>query len=297
MGQPGDFSKGLYQEKSRLISKKAPNSNLCKTTCIDRGDIFCVNKNDLKSDPVCCPKECGDESKGVKNQCSNTLITLGKHICTDQFTQARDEFKYLVCPPEEMESSCGTDKIIEFDLEKDNQITKKFQVKWTKPFQDIFSTNFEPVFNFEKQAVCSYVIKMPKNAGSGSSITVTFFGDNKDLNINTQAYYGIYRSSSDLSQETSMGEILTQYDGKWNRKFPVESPTDEMLKNQHLYIQEIDSASRSTASAKKKFDEQLQLVDLIGDTNGAKSTFYLTRNDNDPDKNTTIAFISITSSH
>jgi len=71
---------GLYFDKSgnfngrkRLVSDEAPESNLCKTTCIDRGDIFCVNKKDLISDPVCCPRKCNDPNKGGVNECAEAL--------------------------------------------------------------------------------------------------------------------------------------------------------------------------------------------------------------------------------
>lgn len=119
MGFPGEFEMGLYKKRARLASDDAPKSNLCKTTCIDNGDIFCVNKNDLKSNPVCCPKDCADPDNDNKNACSNTLTALGNHVCSDEFPTARDEFKYLLCPQEEMEKHCGEDKLIKFDLEKD----------------------------------------------------------------------------------------------------------------------------------------------------------------------------------
>jgi hypothetical protein len=67
MGFPGEFEMGLYKKRARLEEQKAPESNLCKVTCIDRGDVFCVNKKDLKSNPVCCPKECEDPDNDNKN--------------------------------------------------------------------------------------------------------------------------------------------------------------------------------------------------------------------------------------
>lgn len=103
MGFPGEFEMGLYKQKARLAEQKAEESNLCKVTCIDNGDTFCVNKNDLTSNPVCCPKECEDPDNDNKNACSGTLKALGTHVCSDEFTDARDEFKYLLCPREDME--------------------------------------------------------------------------------------------------------------------------------------------------------------------------------------------------
>lgn len=43
------YETGIYFRRSRLASDNAPNSNRCKKNCIDKGDIFCVNKNDLES--------------------------------------------------------------------------------------------------------------------------------------------------------------------------------------------------------------------------------------------------------
>jgi len=41
------YDTGLYFKKQRLAKDNAPNSNRCKVNCIDQGDIFCVDKNDL----------------------------------------------------------------------------------------------------------------------------------------------------------------------------------------------------------------------------------------------------------
>ena len=177
MGFPGEFEMGLYKKRARLASDDAPKSNLCKTTCIDNGDIFCVNKNDLKSNPVCCPKDCADPDNDNKNACSNTLTALGNHVCSDEFSTARDEFKYLLCPREEMESHCGEDKLIKFDLEKDKlQETKTFNVPWYKPYSLLYPLSDSPTYKFEKQGVCNYVFMMPDNAGTSSSMTITFKG-------------------------------------------------------------------------------------------------------------------------
>lgn len=116
MGFPGEFETGLYKKKARLASDNAPNSNLCKATCIDNGDVFCVSKDDLKSNPVCCPKDCEDPQKADVNSCSNTLKALGGHVCSDEFPDARDEFKYLLCPREDMDSLCGETKVVKYDI-------------------------------------------------------------------------------------------------------------------------------------------------------------------------------------
>lgn len=94
---------GLYKKKSRLKEQNAANSNMCKQTCIDVGDTFCVSKEDLTSNPVCCPKDCEDPDNDNKNACSETLKALKTHVCSDEFPDGRDEFKYMLCPREDME--------------------------------------------------------------------------------------------------------------------------------------------------------------------------------------------------
>lgn len=175
MGFPGEFEMGLYKKKARDATLEANNANLCKTTCIDKGDVFCVNANDLESNPVCCPKECEDPDNNNKNQCSHALTTLGSHVCSDQFPKARDEFKYLLCPREDMDSRCGDDKVIKFDLSKDKlEDTMTFNVPWYKPYSLLYPLSTSPTYKFEKQAICNYVFMMPDDAGSSSSITITF---------------------------------------------------------------------------------------------------------------------------
>lgn len=204
---------GLYKKKARDATLEANNANLCKTTCIDKGDVFCVNANDLESNPVCCPKECEDPDNNNKNQCSHALTTLGSHVCSDQFPKARDEFKYLLCPREDMDSRCGDDKVIKFDLSKDKlEDTMTFNVPWYKPYSLLYPLSTSPTYKFEKQAICNYVFMMPDDAGSSSSITITFKASDES-NKNVQAYYATYRGTEKDLTTTSVGEIMAKYDG------------------------------------------------------------------------------------
>lgn len=121
------FEGGTYTFAKRPSAENAENSNLCKSTCIDRGDVFCVSKKDLTSFPACCPKEC---EEGGDNVCSKALKSIGDYVCSDQITLARDEMKYLLCPPnKEMQPTCGT-KFIKFDSVKDKSATKTFSAPW-----------------------------------------------------------------------------------------------------------------------------------------------------------------------
>lgn len=98
-------------------------------------------------------------------------------MCSDEFPDARDEFKYLLCPHEEMEPYCGKDKVFKLDLSKDklsDSIT--YSVPWFKPYSLLYPLSSKPVYEFNKLGVCSYAFMFPNDAGSSSSITVTFRG-------------------------------------------------------------------------------------------------------------------------
>lgn len=92
-----------------------------------------------------------------------------------------------------------------------------------------------PTYKFEKQGVCNYVFMMPDNAGTSSSMTITFKGS-EESNKNVQAYYATYRSGSDDDDSTSIGQIMTKYDGQWNRQYPTDPPTDDEKEAEYDYV-------------------------------------------------------------
>lgn len=209
---------GLYKKRSRLQIEQAPQSNLCKATCLDRGDVFCVDKKDLMSNPICCPKECEDPNKNGVNQCSQILKQTKSHVCSDQFTKAREEFKYLLCPREDMEQLCG-DKIIKFDFEKDNKKTFKYSVPWYLPGSEQNDGDF-PIYKFNRKGICNYVFIMPSNVAVDSSFEISFKGS-ENTNRNVQAYVAQYSSSPD--EMPSIGDVMAQYDGDWTYFVPADA--------------------------------------------------------------------------
>lgn len=219
MATKQNYINGLYGLRRRL-SSDPPESNLCASTCLDVGDVFCVNKNDLQSDPVCCPKECAGDD-GV-NQCAKSLSALN-HVCSDSFVnsdKARDEFKYMLCPREGMDEQCGT-KITRFDLDKDNN--KVFTFAAPRVLTTVGGSTTAD-FKFKAQSICNYVFIMPEGAAPGvSGFEIAFRGTDEAKNSNTQAYVARvltdknYGSGDDV---LPLGEILKGYDGEWERVIP-----------------------------------------------------------------------------
>lgn len=190
------FDTGLYLKRSRLSKDNAPNSNRCKVNCIDQGDIFCVDKYDLKSKPVCCPQECNDPDNNNVNMCSATLKALGSHVCSDQFTASRDEFKYLLCPRENMDDQCG-EKVHKFDVVKDKKTEIKITAPWYKPGDPNNPSKDFALYKFDKQGICNYAFIMPDDAEIDSSFEIKFVGSDRTLNRNTQAYVASYVSGDE----------------------------------------------------------------------------------------------------
>lgn len=72
---------------------------------------------------------------------------------------------------------CGNEKVFKLDLSKDKLAdTITHSVPWYKPYSLKYPDSSSPTYEFNKLAVCNYVFMMPNEAGSGSSITVTFKG-------------------------------------------------------------------------------------------------------------------------
>lgn len=159
------FDGGTFGAEKRPSADKAEFSNLCKSTCIDKGDVFCVSKSDLTSLPACCPKTCEDPGDSNENACSKTLKGLGDHICSDQISLARDEMKYLLCPPNDnMKDICGT-KYVKFDTVKDKESKYTFKSPWYPAGSlDAPALSLTEQYTFPKFAICSYAFVIPEDA-------------------------------------------------------------------------------------------------------------------------------------
>lgn len=100
----------------------------------------------------------------------------------------------------------------------------------------MYPLSSKPVYDFSKKAICNYVFMMPNEAGSSSSITVTFQGS-EETNKNVQAYYATYLATKDDLTTTTAGDIMKKYDGKWERQYPTDPPSDDEKAAEYSYIQ------------------------------------------------------------
>jgi len=136
-----------------------------------------------------------------------------------------------------MESDCGKDKVFKLDLSKDKlEDTITYNVPWYKPYSLMYPDNAGPTYNFKKLAVCSYAFVFPAEAGSSSAMTISFKGSDEE-NKNVQAYYATYLGTKDDKATISPGEVMSKYDGKWDRMFPTDPPTDEEKLAEYTYLQ------------------------------------------------------------
>jgi hypothetical protein len=160
-----------------------------------------------------------------------------------------------------MEDACGKDKVMNFDLSKDSlENTITHSVPWYKPYSLKYPDEANPVYEFERLAVCNYVFVFPEGADTSSAITATFRGSSEE-NKNVQAYYATYKGSKDDLATTSLGEIMAKYDGKWERLFPTDPPTDDEKAAEYTYFQ---TRTAPADGEKRQFLELPQMIDLLG---------------------------------
>lgn len=84
-----------------------------------------------------------------------------------------------------MNEICGN-KIIKFDLEKDNNKVLKYHVPFYPP-QTAENPGDFPEFKFNRKGICNYVFIMPDNVAIDSSFEINFKGS-EETNRNVQAY-------------------------------------------------------------------------------------------------------------
>lgn len=108
---------------------------------------------------------------------------------------------------------------------------------WYKPYSFRTPLSSSPTYKFEQRAVCNYAFVMPAEAGTGSSLTISF-NPSEDVNKNVQAYYATYLSTEDDLATTSVGDVMKKYDGKWDRLYPQDPPSEEQKKAAYDFVQQ-----------------------------------------------------------
>lgn len=121
-----------------------------------------------------------------------------------------------------MDQACG-DKIIKFDLEKDNNKVFKYSAPFYEPFSEQNPGDF-PVYKFDRKGLCNYVFIMPENVAIGSSFELRFKGAGA-ANRNVQAYVAQYRSGSDGLE--AIGDVMAQYDSVWSHRVPADATQEQ----------------------------------------------------------------------
>lgn len=174
---------------------------------------MCVSKDDLQSQPVCCPAQC---KVGSTNLCTEALATT--HICSDHpsLAKARDELVHTLCPRTPDQAAVCGKKVHKFTTEDAGEVN--FRAPWLEAFTDA-NPSGTPFGRFPKDGLCNYVFIMPPDAGPGSTFMIRFNNNNPDHSRDTVAYYASFLSRYGDAPKT-VGEMLEVYNGEWSSTYP-----------------------------------------------------------------------------